>query len=143
MAKPRSDQGPALIGLPPEEVRVTVTVLPRRRRTWIRRRLGHVPARANRRLAISLLVVSVAVVASGLAAFLGGVGTTAASEHGHQGQPGAFASAARCRGALAALDRRRGYFERAVWCERYAGRGSASPYQFVGGPLPAFHVSGR
>jgi hypothetical protein len=142
MAKPRSDQRPALIGPPPEEVRVTVTVLPRRSGTWIGRQLGRVPALANRRLAIALLVISLAVVASGLAAFLGGVGTTAASKQGHQGQRGASASAARCLSALAALDRRRGDFDRAVWCERYAGRGAAGSYRFVGAPLPAFGSSG-
>jgi hypothetical protein len=120
---------------------VTVTVLPRRRGEWIRRHLGRMAPRANRRLAIGLLVVSVAVGALGLAAFMaGGVGTTAASE---QGQRGASASAARCLSALAALDRRRGDFDRAVWCERYAGRASGGSYRFVGAPLPAFDSSGR
>jgi hypothetical protein len=134
MAKPRSDQRPGLIGPPPEDVRVTVTVLPRRSEVWIRRRLGHKAPRANRRLAIGLVVVSVAVVALGLVAFLGGAGTTAAVEQGRQGQRGASASAARCLSALASLERRRGYFDRAVWCARYGGRASAGSYRFVGGP---------
>ena len=143
MAKPRSDDRPGLLGPPPDEVRVTITVHPGSRGVSIRRRVARMPAGARKSIAVGLAVAAAALVAFGVAASLM---ETARSGHGRPSRlSAAYPPAAHCLSAPVALDpgNAGSAFARAVWCDRYAGRGPAVSYRFIGGALPALHSSGR
>ena len=143
MAKPRSDDRPGLLGSPPDEVRVTITVRPGSRGVSIRQRVAGIPAGTRKSHAIGLAVAAVALVAFGVAASL-----RETARGGHERRSGLSAGyppAAHCLTAPVALDPANAgsAFARAVWCVRYAGRGRAVSYRFIGGALPALHLSGR
>lgn len=139
MTKPHSDGWPGLLGHPPDEVEVTVTVRPRTGGSSIRRRVAEMAARPRHGMVIGLAVLAAAIAAVGMVSLSGGLGGTSADLRGPQAT---YPTAARCLRATVALGRasRQRAFAVAVWCERYAGRSNAVSYRFVGAALPALAV---
>lgn len=138
MAKPRRDDGPGLLGEPPEEVRVTVTMLPGRGAPLLRNQLQRVATHLRRR---SVIVASVGLLAASAIMTISSRGGIARGVRGQPRATGAAQVVARCSAAHVRLHRPSSSwagFDDAVWCVRYGGRAAANNYRFVGGALPAF-----
>jgi len=137
MAKSRREDQPALLGEPPDEVWVTVTVIPGPRGRSVRERMAELGIRLNLAMVIGLCAVAVAIVALLVVVVLGGAGGQRAQPRDIGAQVASRGNPPRC--SSVAIDPhhprlRLAEFDRAVWCARAGAHVNASIDQFVGAP---------